>query len=68
MHISLPHFQRQTFVESRAEIEFVKKSAINTRNRNRAAFAATVNRLPKRVRAVSCQHHSGFDAVENRVG
>src|SRR3954469_19906741 len=45
MHMGLTHLEDQTFAEGRAERNLVKKTAVNSRNRNHAALSAGLNSL-----------------------
>src|SRR5207302_10456862 len=45
MHMGLTHLENQTLPESRAERNLVKKTSVNSRNRNHAALSASLNSL-----------------------
>ena len=54
--------------KDRAERNFVQKSRINARHRNRAAFATRLNRLTQNVGPVGRQSQAHFDPIVNLAG
>src|SRR5436305_8693230 len=67
MHVRLAHLEGQTLAEGRAERQLVEEAAIDAGHGDRATFATSVDRLPKRVRAICGQKERGFRAIIERV-
>ena len=63
VYVSLPHLQRQAFPKSCADRELVNEAHIHSRNGDRTALAASMNRLPQHVRTVRFEPHCLFRTI-----
>ena len=64
LRVRLSHAKGKAFREGRAKGKLIEQTAIDSGHRNRSAFSARLDRLPKRIGPVGCQIRSGFNPVE----
>ena len=66
VNVRLPGFDRQPLVHHRAQWDFVCHAAVHSRDRHRAAFATTFDRLPQHMRPFGFHEQVGFHLVVDR--
>ena len=63
MHVGLSHLHRDAFAEGRTKWDFIQESAVNSWNRDRPAFAYSLNCLPQHAGPILLEKQLGFDDV-----